>query len=150
MKYLILAVVFLILGCAQVSTLPTKTAVPEPVKIVPEGCVQSKLDPSYTYQSVIDPKTIFDEWEEIIELRKGSFMAMELMFKNPGIDAPILAAMFLVQGGAFTALVYLIAGESKLFFYDGDSECYEKNDLDEEQQKYFKARLLQALGGEGV
>ena len=119
---------------------------------LPKGCTPSKIakpGDAYSYQGKVDPQIIFNEWNEILELRRGDIILMQRVFKNPDPDSDILAAALLIQTGSTFLYSYLCQGRVHIFMYDFESGCYLEEKINEAQIWELKEILLKAaFGGE--
>ena len=113
---------------------------------IPEGCTKSTFG-EYSYQGLIDPQTITENWIIIEEqCRFIGPSTMELYYQNPDMPCEIPVAVFLVFEEIFLGFAYLHDGSAYLYLLDLDSRCYVGKRLEGDTKPYFKKKLGAALG----
>ena len=143
---IILAIIALAFGCAGAPEIVSPDTAT--IDVVPGNCIQSKLaDPSdpYSYQSAIDPLVIHRDWKFIAGLSRGDYMAAEMVYKNPDSTASLSVAMFIVHGGAFAGFMYLSNMKPEIYFFNLETDCYEKTEAGIEQSQMIEKRLHEVL-----
>ena len=116
----------------------------DPPKNIPPYCTQSNRD--YSYQSLVDPGVVRDEWFELKTHRRGSFPFQEFYFKNPNKSHFIQIAVLLVEQSIVTGICYLVNNDPDMFIFNRDTRCYERVLMTDNQRDNIRKLLLRALG----